>query len=98
MLERQGQIAVAESGIDDVFIDDIIFPAEDGYALGATLFLPGGATRPSTPRHFGMSRRRRSGTIAPHTTNASICTAQICDSAPQPVGDYSRSRDFMRRV
>ena len=34
---------MAEAEIDDVFIDDITFPAEDGYALGATLFLPRGA-------------------------------------------------------
>jgi predicted alpha/beta hydrolase len=34
---------VTEAEIDDVFIDDITFPAEDGYALGATLFLPRGA-------------------------------------------------------
>jgi predicted alpha/beta hydrolase len=43
MRGRQGQIAVAEAEIDDVFIDDITFPAADGYALGATLFLPRGA-------------------------------------------------------
>ena len=34
---------MAEADIDDVFIDDITFPAEDGYPLGATLFLPRGA-------------------------------------------------------
>jgi predicted alpha/beta hydrolase len=32
-------------GLDDVFIDDITFPAADGYSLGATLFLPRGAKR-----------------------------------------------------
>jgi hypothetical protein len=37
------EIAVREAGLDDVFIDDITFPAVDGYALGATLFLPLGA-------------------------------------------------------
>jgi predicted alpha/beta hydrolase len=36
---------VTESGPDDVFIDDITFPAVDGYSLGATLFLPRGAKR-----------------------------------------------------
>jgi predicted alpha/beta hydrolase len=36
---------VAEAGIDDVFIDDITFPAADGYLLAATLFLPRGAKR-----------------------------------------------------
>jgi predicted alpha/beta hydrolase len=34
---------VAEAEIDDVFIDDITFQAEDGFVLGATLFLPRGA-------------------------------------------------------
>ena len=34
---------MAEAEFDDVFIDDITFPAKDGYALGATLFLPRGA-------------------------------------------------------
>jgi predicted alpha/beta hydrolase len=34
---------VTEAELDDVFIDDITFPAMDGYALGATLFLPRGA-------------------------------------------------------
>ena len=31
--------------MDDVFIDDISFPAADGYLLGASLFLPRGAKR-----------------------------------------------------
>jgi predicted alpha/beta hydrolase len=31
--------------LDDVFIDDITFPATDGYLLGATLFLPRGVKR-----------------------------------------------------
>jgi predicted alpha/beta hydrolase len=31
--------------MDDVFIDDITFPAADGYLLGASLFLPRGAKR-----------------------------------------------------
>jgi predicted alpha/beta hydrolase len=43
--EGTGEIAVAEAGLDDVFIDDITFPAADGYLLGATLFLPRGAKR-----------------------------------------------------
>jgi predicted alpha/beta hydrolase len=42
---NSGGIAVAEAGLDDVFIDDITFPATDGYLLGATLFLPRGAKR-----------------------------------------------------
>jgi predicted alpha/beta hydrolase len=36
---------VAEAALDDVFIDDITFPAKDGYQLGASLFLPRGAKR-----------------------------------------------------
>jgi predicted alpha/beta hydrolase len=36
---------VVEAGPDDVFIDDITFPAADGYLLAATLFLPRGAKR-----------------------------------------------------
>lgn len=43
--ESPGAIAVAETALDDVFIDDITFPATDGYLLGATLFLPRGAKR-----------------------------------------------------
>ena len=31
---------MAEAALDDVFSDDITFPAADGYLLGATLFLP----------------------------------------------------------
>jgi predicted alpha/beta hydrolase len=37
--------AVADPGLDDVFIDDITVPATDGYPLAATLFLPRGAKR-----------------------------------------------------
>jgi predicted alpha/beta hydrolase len=40
-----GVIAVAKAALDDVFTDDISFPATDGYSLGATLFLPRGAKR-----------------------------------------------------
>jgi predicted alpha/beta hydrolase len=36
---------VAEAAPDDVFIDNITFPATDGYALGASLYLPRGAKR-----------------------------------------------------
>src|SRR5436190_965693 len=39
------EIAVAEAALDDVFIDDISFPAADRYLLGATLFLPRRAKR-----------------------------------------------------
>jgi predicted alpha/beta hydrolase len=48
LLERSGSTgenAVAQAALDDVFIDDITFPAADGYLLGATLFLPRGAKR-----------------------------------------------------
>jgi len=34
---------VTEADLDDVFVDDITFPAADGYPLGASLFLPRGA-------------------------------------------------------
>jgi predicted alpha/beta hydrolase len=40
--EKQGEIAVSEAALDDVFTDDITVPAADGYRLGATLFLPRG--------------------------------------------------------
>jgi predicted alpha/beta hydrolase len=43
--KARGIVAVAETALDDVFIDDITFPAADGYLLGATLFLPRGAKR-----------------------------------------------------
>jgi predicted alpha/beta hydrolase len=43
--ECTGVIAVAEAALDDVFIDDITFPAVDKYLLGASLFLPRGAKR-----------------------------------------------------
>ena len=36
---------MAEAALDDVFVDDISFPAMDGYLLGASLFLPRGAKR-----------------------------------------------------
>jgi predicted alpha/beta hydrolase len=36
---------VAETALDDVFIDDISFPATDGYPLGASLYLPRGPRR-----------------------------------------------------
>ena len=34
---------MAEAALDDVFADDISFPATDGFPLGATLYLPRGA-------------------------------------------------------
>jgi predicted alpha/beta hydrolase len=36
---------VNTAAFDDVFADDIIVPAADGYSLAATLFLPRGAKR-----------------------------------------------------
>ena len=36
---------MAETALDDVLIDNITFPAVDGYLLGATLFLPREARR-----------------------------------------------------
>jgi predicted alpha/beta hydrolase len=38
-------VAVRTSTLDDVFSDDIILPAIDGYPIAATLFLPRGAKR-----------------------------------------------------
>jgi len=40
-----GGNAVAGAALDDVFSDDIVVPAADGYPLGATLFLPRGTKR-----------------------------------------------------
>jgi hypothetical protein len=34
-----------DAALDDAFIDDITFPAVDGYSLTGTLFLPRGAKR-----------------------------------------------------
>ncbi|MDB5567550.1 MAG: alpha/beta hydrolase, partial [Tardiphaga sp.] len=39
----QKNFKVAEAARDDVFVDDITFPAADGTLLGATLYLPRGA-------------------------------------------------------
>ena len=36
---------MAETALDDVFIDDISFPGTDGYLLAASLYLPRGARR-----------------------------------------------------
>ena len=38
-------MTVADAALDDVFIDDITFPAVDGYVLAATLYLPRGIKR-----------------------------------------------------
>jgi hypothetical protein len=65
--EREGEIAVLEAELDDVFIDDITFPAVDGYALGATLFLPRGATPAdadtSAIGHLGFFRPEHRDTL-----------------------------------
>src|SRR3984893_6808542 len=45
MPKAEGKIAVVEAALNDVFVDDITFPAKDGYLLGASLFLPRGAKR-----------------------------------------------------
>ena len=34
---------VAEAKPEDIFVDDVMLPASDGYMLAATLFLPRGA-------------------------------------------------------
>lgn len=43
--QAERKLGLAEAALDDVFIDDIAFPATDGYLLGATLFLPRGTKR-----------------------------------------------------
>jgi predicted alpha/beta hydrolase len=45
MRETMEKSRVAGAALDDVFVDDISFPAMDGYLLGASLFLPRGAKR-----------------------------------------------------
>src|SRR5438309_11694069 len=39
------QLPSMDAALDDVFIDEISFPATDGYALTGTLFLPRGTKR-----------------------------------------------------
>src|SRR5215468_4215559 len=34
-----------DAALDDVFVDDITFPAKDGYLLAGSLFLPRGVKR-----------------------------------------------------
>jgi hypothetical protein len=55
---------VAETALDDVFIDDITFPAVDGSLLGATLFLPRGARR--DPDQFRHRRAAQESTRVAH--------------------------------
>ncbi len=50
---------MAEAALDDVFIDDITFPATDGYLLGATLFLPRGAKRQAVLINSGAALPRK---------------------------------------
>jgi predicted alpha/beta hydrolase len=50
---------VAGAALDDVFIDDIAFPATDGYLLGATLFLPRGAKRHAVLINSGTALPRK---------------------------------------
>lgn len=50
---------MAEAALDDVFIDDITFPATDGYLLGATLFLPRGAKRHAVLINSGTAIPRK---------------------------------------
>src|SRR6202165_3713298 len=59
MPKARGKIAVAETALDDVFIDDITFPAADGYLLGATLFLPRGAKRHAVLINSATAVRRK---------------------------------------
>jgi hypothetical protein len=63
--EITGVIAVTESGLDDVFIDDITFPAADGYLLGATLFFAArGQARPDQFGHRGAAQDSIGGSPA----------------------------------
>jgi len=64
------EIAVREAGLDDVFIDDITFPAVDGYALGATLFLPLGAKQHA--RRCGHDDHRRSRLLQARTSRHAL--------------------------
>jgi predicted alpha/beta hydrolase len=61
-LRKHGEIRVTAAALDDVFIDDITFPAKDRYLLGATLFLPRGAKRHAVLtydyRGMGASRQK----------------------------------------
>ena len=50
---------MAEAALDDVFVDDITFPATDGYLLGATLFLPRGAKRHAVLINSGAAIPRK---------------------------------------
>src|SRR3979490_2604782 len=57
--DGRGDIAVAETALDDFFSDDITFPAMDGYLLGATLFLPLGAKRDAVLIKSATAGRRK---------------------------------------
>jgi len=92
--------AVAEAALDDVFIDDITFPARDGYLLGATLFLPRGAKRhavlinsaAATPRKiyrgFAGYLARRGCAVLTYDYRGTG------DSKPKAVTDASRTKSL----
>jgi hypothetical protein len=48
------------AALDDVFIDEISFPATDGYGLTGTLFLPRGAKRHAILINSATPSRARS--------------------------------------
>jgi predicted alpha/beta hydrolase len=63
---EQALDSVLESALDDVFVDDIRLPAEDGFSLAATIYLPRGPKRnavlissaAAVPRRFYKSFAR----------------------------------------
>src|SRR3954469_19175613 len=84
-----------EAARDDVFIDDIIIPATDGYSIAATLFLPRG---PKT--HAVLINSAAAVTRTIYRNFASYLAARGCAVVSY---DYrgiggSRQRDIYDRV
>jgi predicted alpha/beta hydrolase len=59
LTKAERKSGLAEAALDDVFVDDITFPATDGYLLGATLFLPRGAKRHAVLINSGAAIPRK---------------------------------------
>jgi hypothetical protein len=53
-----------DAALDDAFIDDITFPAVDGYSLTGTLFLPRGAKRRAVLINFATAGNATRGRVA----------------------------------
>jgi predicted alpha/beta hydrolase len=92
---------VAEAALDDVFVDDITFPATDGYPLGATLYLPRGAKRHAVLINSATAVPRRI-----YKGFASYLASRGCavltydyrgtgDSRQQSLAGYNRSRSLV---